>query len=225
MYTHSLQMYSGKRHPYTDILVDTNILQDTPGHPHVLVSHLHIYTHTHPPSFSISSQWLFRPYPVYPPTLLPHGLGHLARCICVWRGRENLEKGRSKEREVGQRPWQVRGCPGHWSALGINLDTIWPPAEACSPAIPGPFVSSCFPHPVHFPYPVVPVIVSCSWAACTCPSPAQGSLQCPQGAPSSLLGTLTLRSSADTKLSEAANCSLPRPAPPPSSQPPWPVLG
>lgn len=156
----------------------TNILQSTPGHPHMCRCHTfaHSHTYTHPPSLSISSQLLFRHYPGYQLSLLPHGLGHLARCICVWRGRENLEKGRSQEREVGQRPWQFQGCPGHWPGLGINLDTIWPPAQARSPANPGPFVSSCFLHPVTFPYPVVPVIVSCSWAACTGSSPALGSL-------------------------------------------------
>lgn len=31
--------------PYTDILADTNILQYTPGHPHVPVSHFRTFTH------------------------------------------------------------------------------------------------------------------------------------------------------------------------------------
>lgn len=79
------------------------------------------------------------------PALLPHWLGHLAGCVCAWRGRENLEKGRSEEREVG--------CPGHWPALVIDPNTIWwvawclplgtyPPARTVSlPAASGPFVS------------------------------------------------------------------------------------
>lgn len=146
---------------------------------------------------------------------------HTGRAIwwlCVeWRGREILEKGRSEEREVGQRPWQFRGCPGHWPALGINPNTIWPPPQAHSPAIPGLFVSSCFLHPVSFslscsPCPRLLLLGCLHW-----PLPSSGlSLQCPQGASSSLLGTLTLRSSADTKLSEAANCSLPCSTSPPS---------
>lgn len=133
---------------------DTPLYKYTGGHEHTTVhprastcaglTLLHIYTHTHPPSLSFS-QLLFRLYPAYPPTLLPHGLGHLARCICVWSGRENLEKGRSKEREVGQRPWPVRGCPGHWPVLGINLNTIWPPAQVCSQPYQAPLFLPAFP--------------------------------------------------------------------------------
>lgn len=43
-------------------------------------------------------------------------------------------------------------------------------------AFQAPLSLTYFLHPVDFPHPVVPVIVSCSWAACTGPSPAQGSL-------------------------------------------------
>lgn len=52
------------------------------------------------------------------------------------------------------------------------------------------------------------------------PLPSSGlPLQCPQGAPSSLLGTLTLRSSAEAELSEAIHCSPPLLLSPPHGHP------
>lgn len=227
MHIHSLQMCSGKTHPCTNTLVDTDkhtaVHPGAPTHvPSLTLLHIHtrvlILLPSPSPLSCFSGLTLGISPPCYPTVWA------IWRLCLEWRGREILEKGRSEDREVGQRPWQFQGFPGHWLALGINPDAIWPPPQAQSPAILGPFVSSCFLHQVSFSLPCSPcphlLLLGClHW-----PLPSSGlSLQCSQGASSSLLGTLTLRSSADTKLSEASNCSLPcSTSPPCSASPPIP---
>lgn len=114
-----------------------NVLQYTRGHPHT-----NARTHTY---------------------ALSHWLGHLAGSVCVWRRRENSEKGKSEEREVGQRLRQFQVCPGPWLAVGINPSTTWLPASACliSSHSRPLCLFSCFLHQVYLPHPVVSVIVSC----------------------------------------------------------------
>lgn len=117
-HTQSLQMYSGETHPCTDTLPGKHIAGSTSRSIYTSAwihtfAHLHIFVLLPLRLLLVSFQAL--PWAPAWPELLPPWLGHLAGCVCVWRGRENLEKGRSEEREVG--------CSGHWPALVIDSNT------------------------------------------------------------------------------------------------------
>lgn len=185
---HSLQMYSGETHPCTDARADAHRV--TAAQP---------AASTHVPRLPPSTF----PHTCFPPPVL---LLSVAARPCPERPPALLHLCAEAQGEFGERSTASLRLP--WAPAGGLVPPCWKLSSSCLP-----------PRPLQAP--LSPSLLSPSYRPALwlwllgClhrPLPSAGpSPQCPQGAPSSLLGALTLRSSAETKLSEAAPCSPPFP--------------
>lgn len=198
-----------------------NLLQYTLGHPHTCAQ-THTFAHSHPCIYwspfplhllSVASQVL--PWVSARPAITQAGPSGRA-CLSGEAGRlgerqEQGKKSRPKTMAVPRLSWP-------WVVLGIDADTMWPPARTCS--LPRHSRPLClffsFSPQMVFPIQSSLLLSLAVGLPALAPPQLRALSAVSPGSPSSLLRTLTLRSSAETKLSEADNYSPAHLAFPPS---------